>query len=199
MEKGVPAVGDGQLWDLTLAQFREATAGLAMPGCGAVSAVVADFGLALVVKALQVSEKRERREQRQGLLQSAQALLGRPGAFADDDVAAFHEFLQARRHDPQAQQAASRQACAVPLATARACLEALDLAEAAWPEVVESVRCDVHAGALLIATAIDAVLLNVDADLDGLSDSTTVEEVRLLRRKPQDQADEHRERFAERI
>lgn len=199
MEEGAPAVGDGHLWDLTLAQFRQATASLAMPGCGAVSAVVADFGLALVVKALQVSEKRERREQRQGLLQSAQALLGRPGAFADDDVAAFQQYLQAGRHDPQAQQTASRQACAVPLATARTCIEALDLAEAAWPEVVEPVRCDVHAGALLIATAIDAVLLNVDADLDGLGDSTTVEEVRLLRQTLQDQADERRKRFADRI
>lgn len=181
------------LWELTLAQFREATAGRGMPGCGAVAAVVADCGLALVVKALRVSEKRERREGRVDLLQSAQVLLGRPGAFADDDVAAFQDYLDAE--DPEAQQMASRQACAVPLATARVCNEALAIAEAAWPEVVESVRCDVRAGALLIGAAIDAVLLNVEADLAGLDDPVSKEELREICRKLQSEAHARLERI----
>jgi len=180
------------LWELTLAQFREATAGRGMPGCGAVAAVVADCGLALVVKALRVSEKRERREGRD-LLQSAQALLGRPGAFADDDVAAFQGYLDAE--GPEAQQMASRQACAVPLATARVCNEALAVAEAAWPEVVESVRCDVRAGALLIGAAIDAVLLNAEADLAGLDDPDSKEELREICRKLQSEAHARLERI----
>lgn len=161
--------GDGeQLWDMTLAQFRDACAERALPGCGAVAAVTADFGLALVVKALRVSEGRAPRAARGELLRSAQALLGRPGAFADDDVAAFQDYLNAEGRE--AQQSAARQACAVPLATAHACSQALAIAEAAWPEVVESVRCDVKAGALLIYAAIESVLLNVEADLNGLDD-----------------------------
>lgn len=162
-----PGVGE-QLWDMTLAQFREACAERALPGCGAVAAVVADFGLALVIKALRVSEEREPHAARGELLRSAQALLGRPGAFADDDVAAFQDYLNAEGRE--AQQSAARQACAVPLDTAHACSQALAIAEAAWPEVVESVRCDVKAGALLIYAAIESVLLNVEADLSGLDD-----------------------------
>lgn len=188
-----PGAGE-PLWSLSLAQFREATASRGMPGCGAVAAVVADFGLALVVKALRVSEEHERRAGRDELLQSALALLGRPGAFADDDVAAFQRYLDAEGHE--AQQAASRQACAVPLATAHACNQALAIAEAAWPEVDESLRCDVYAGALFIGTAIDAVLLNVDADLEGLVDSSASEELREMREKLQSLANVRLARIA---
>lgn len=156
----------GELWNMTLAQFRAACAEQSLPGCGAVAAVAADFGLALMVKALRVSEERETRDERSELLRSAQALLGRPGAYANDDMAAFQSYLSAECDD--ARQAAARQACAVPLATARACNEALAIAEAAWPRVIESLRCDVQAGAILIGAAIDAVLLNIEADLKAL-------------------------------
>jgi len=189
-----PCGPGGQLWNLTLAQFRQAAAGRGMPGCGAVAAVVADLGLALVVKALRVSEEHERREGRNGLLQAAQALLGRPGAFADDDVAAFESYLHAEGHD--AQQAAARQACAVPLATARVCNEALAIAEAAWPEVVESVRCDVQAGVLLIGAAIETVLLNVEVDLGALDSLSARQELREIREKVRSEAASRLERIA---
>lgn len=187
--------GDGeQLWDMTLAQFREACAERALPGCGAVAAVVADFGLALVIKALRVSEEREPHAARGELLRSAQALFRRPGAFADDDVAAFQSYLNAEGDEDR--QAAARQACAVPLATARACNEALAIAEAAWPEVVESLRCDVQAGAFLIGAAVDSVLLNVAADLKALEDPNTRDELLEMREKLQSEAHAHLDRIA---
>ena len=182
---------DEQLWDLTLAQFRQSCAERALPGCGAVAAVVADFGLALVVKALRVSEEREPHAERGELLRSAQALLSRPGAFADDDVAVFQGYLDAESDD--ARQAAARQACAVPLATARACNEALAIAEAAAPEVVESLRCDVQAGALLIGAAVDAVLLNVEADLRAFDDPRACDALLDMREKLQSEARVHLE------
>lgn len=180
-----PGAGE-QLWTLTLAQFRDAAAGKGMPGCGAVAAVVADFGLALVVKALRISEKNERQAKREELLRSAQALLGRLGAFADDDVAAFQHHLDAEGRE--AQQSATRQACAVPLATAHACNQALAITETARPLVTESLRCDVEAGALLIGAAIDAVLLNVQADLAGLEDPGVRNELREKRETLQAEA-----------
>lgn len=161
---------DEDLWRLSLAQFREALANRATPGCGAAAAVAADFGLALLVKALRISEEREQRGERGELLRKAQALLGRPGAFADDDVDAFNDYLQASRDTPERLEQASRQACAVPLATARSCIEALGIAERAGPQVAPMLRSDVQAGGLLIHAALSAALLSVDADLPMIED-----------------------------
>jgi len=56
----------------------------------------------------------------------------------------------------------------VPLATAHACVEALGIAERALPMVEPSLRCDVEAAVLLLSACVDAVLLNVEADMDEL-------------------------------
>ncbi|WAE53135.1 cyclodeaminase/cyclohydrolase family protein [Stutzerimonas frequens] len=163
-----PGVGQG-LWQLPLAQFRNAVAERALPGCGAVAAVTADLAVALIVKALRVSARQRDDDDRcSALLDEARALLGRPGAFADDDVAVFSDFLKGdERRAPKL----SRQACAVPLATAHACIEALGIAERAVPLVEPALRCDVEAAVLLLVACVDAVLLNVDADLQGLGNS----------------------------
>ncbi|MCQ4298554.1 cyclodeaminase/cyclohydrolase family protein [Pseudomonas songnenensis] len=156
-----PGAGQG-LWQLSLAQFRHAVAERALPGCGAVTAVSADLAVALIVKALRVSAAHGSASC-EALLAEARALLGRPGAFADDDVAVFSDFLKG----DQAPEL-SRQACAVPLATAHACVEALGMAERALPMVEPSLRCDVEAAVLLLSACADAVLLNVEADMDEL-------------------------------
>ncbi|WP_312954630.1 cyclodeaminase/cyclohydrolase family protein [Pseudomonas songnenensis] len=156
-----PGAGPG-LWQLSLAQFRHAVAERALPGCGAVTAVSADLAVALIVKALRVSAAHGSASC-EALLAEARALLGRPGAFADDDVAVFSDFLKG----DQAPEL-SRQACAVPLATAHACVEALGMAERALPMVEPSLRCDVEAAVLLLSACADAVLLNVEADMDEL-------------------------------
>lgn len=156
-----PGAGQG-LWQLSLAQFRHAVAERALPGCGAVTAVSADLAVALIVKALRVSAAHGSASC-EALLAEARSLLGRPGAFADDDVAVFSDFLTG----DQASEL-SRQACAVPLATAHACVEALGIAERALPMVETSLRCDVEAAVLLLSACVDAVLLNVEADMDEL-------------------------------
>lgn len=158
-----PGAGQG-LWQLPLAQFRHAVAERALPGCGAVAAVTADLAVALIVKALRVSAAHGDAACA-ALLAEARSLLGRPGAFADDDVAVFAEYLDG---DEGQASDLSRQACAVPLATAHACVEAQGIAERAWPMVEPSLRCDVEAAVLLLGACVDAVLLNVEADMDGL-------------------------------
>ncbi|WP_312947349.1 cyclodeaminase/cyclohydrolase family protein [Stutzerimonas kunmingensis] len=158
-----PGAGQG-LWQLSLAQFRHSVAERALPGCGAVTAVTADSAVALIVKALRVSAARGD-ACCSALLADARSLLGRPGAFADDDVAVFSEYLK----DNEGRAAElSRQACAVPLATAHACVEALGIAERALPMVEPWLRCDVEAAVLLLSACVDAVLLNVEADMDEL-------------------------------
>ena len=158
-----PGAGQG-LWQLSLAQFRHAVAERPLPGCGAVSAVTADLAVALIVKALRVSAAHGETSC-EALLTDARSLLGRPGAFADDDVAVFADYLKG--DEAQASEL-SRQACAVPLATAHACVEALCIAERALPVVEPSLRCDVEAAVLLLSAAIEAVLLNVEADMGEL-------------------------------
>ncbi|MDL0437986.1 cyclodeaminase/cyclohydrolase family protein [Stutzerimonas frequens] len=161
-----PGAGQG-LWQLPLAQFRDAVAERALPGCGAVAAVTADMAVALIVKALRVSAAHGDAACA-ALLAEARALLGRPGAFADDDVAVFADYL---KDDGDRAPELSRQACAVPLATAHACIEALGIAERAVPLIEPALRCDVEAAVLLLVACVDAVLLNVDADLQGLGNS----------------------------
>ena len=165
---------EASLWTQRLADFRAATAAnQPTPGCGAAAAVTADIGLALVVKGLRISEAHGSDPTRRALLQAAEALLGRPGAFADDDVRAFGDYLNAAREgEPEQKQAASRQACAVPLALAHCCLEALELAVDAWPCTNSNVQSDAQAGTVLIHAGLSAALINVDADMASLEDAS---------------------------
>jgi formiminotetrahydrofolate cyclodeaminase len=183
---------EASVWTQRLADFRAATAAnQPTPGCGAAAAVTADIGLALVLKGLRISEAHGSDPTRRGLLQAAEALLGRPGAFADDDVRAFGDYLNAARDgEPEQKQAASRQACAVPLALAHCCLEALELAVDAWPCTDPNVQSDAQAGAVLIHAGLSAALINVDADLASLEDAVSRDQVAQARTRLQAEGDD---------
>ncbi|WP_417791432.1 cyclodeaminase/cyclohydrolase family protein [Stutzerimonas xanthomarina] len=179
------------VWTQRLAEYREATATRQpTPGCGAAAAVTADIGLALVLKGLRISEAHGSDPVRHELLQAAEALLGRPGAFADDDLQAFDDYLSAARHSEfEDKQAAARQACAVPLALAHCCLEALELAVDAWPRTDPIVQSDVQAGAVLIHAGLSAALINVDADMTSLEDPSAQDQAGRTRRRLQSEGD----------
>lgn len=179
------------VWMQRLAEFRAATAARQpTPGCGAAAAVTADIGVALVLKGLRISEVHGSDPVRHELLQAAEALLGRPGAFADDDMQAFDDYLSAARHgEVEDKQAAARQACAVPLALAHCCLEALELAVDAWPRTDPIVQSDVQAGAVLIHAGLSAALINVDADMASLDDAAAQDQVGRTRRRLQSEGD----------
>jgi len=178
--------------DQSLADFRAAIAAdQPTPGCGAAAAVTADIGLALVAKGLSISEAHGSDPRRLELLRAVKALLGRPGAFADDDIQAFGDYLSAaRKGEPEQKQAASRQACAVPLALAHCCLEALELAVKAWSCTDPNVQSDVQAGAILIHAGISAALINVDADMTSLDDASAREQAWRSRRRLQAEGDD---------
>lgn len=180
------------VWAQRLTDFRAATAAnQPTPGCGAAAAVTVDIGLALVVKGLRISEAHGSAPSRFDLLQTAEALLGRPGAFADDDVQAFGHYLKAAREgEPEQKQAASRQACAVPLALAHCALEALDLAVKAWPLTDQNVQSDAQAGAVLIHAGLSAALINVDADMASIDDSASRDQAEQTRKRLQDEGDD---------
>ncbi|BAP81517.1 hypothetical protein MT1_4344 [Pseudomonas sp. MT-1] len=183
---------EASIWTQRLADFRTATAAnQPTPGCGAAAAVTADIGLALVLKGLRISEAHGSDPTRRALLQAAEALLGRPGAFADDDVRAFVDYLNAARDgESEQKQAASRQACAVPLALAHCCLEALELAVDAWPCTNSNVQSDAQAGTVLIHAGLSAALINVDADVASLEDAVSRDQVAQSRTRLQAEGDD---------
>ncbi|MBS7455743.1 cyclodeaminase/cyclohydrolase family protein [Coralloluteibacterium stylophorae] len=182
--------GDAGIWGQGLDGFRAAVAGDApTPGCGAVAAVAADLGLALVIKALRISDRHGADASRGRLAGHAQTLLERLGAYADEDVRAFARHLRADDADVTgAEGQAHRNACAVPLATAHACLEGLGLALAAWPLCAAALRSDVHAGALLLDAGLRAVLVNVEADAPALQDARARAEALQARDRLRDDA-----------
>lgn len=183
---------DASVWTQRLDAFRAATAGRQpTPGCGAAAAVTADVGLALVVKGLRISEAHSSEPHRHELLQAAEALLGRAGVFADHDMQAFNDYLSAAREgQSERKQAAARQACAVPLALAHCCIEALELAVAAWPCTAANVQSDIQAGAILINAGLSAALINVDADMVSLEDSSAREQASITRQRLQGESDD---------
>ena len=189
------------VWAQRLADFRAATAAnQPTPGCGAAAAVTADIGLALVVKGLRISEGHGSDAARLELLQAAESLLGRPGAFADDDVQAFGDYLDAARSgEPEQKQAASRQACAVPLALSHCALEALELAVQAWPLTDSNVQSDAQAGAVLIHAGLSAALINVDADMASIDDAASRDQAEQTRRRLQAEGDDLLQRLLDQV
>lgn len=182
---------NNSVWAHPLADFRTAAAAdQPTPGCGAAAAVTADLGLALVVKGLRISEAHGSDAARRQLMQHAEALLGRPGTFADDDMQAFSDYLSAARDgETEDKRATARQACAVPLALAHCCLEALDIAVDAWPRTAATVQSDVQAGAILIHAGLSAALINVDADMSNLDRAAAREQAGQTRQRLQSEGD----------
>lgn len=187
------------VWSMSLAEFRNAIVSRSTPGCGAAAAATADMGLALVMKGLKISQSHERDARRVELIERAEALLGKLGAYADEDVRAFETYMAAMQHPScseiearQRHQAIGRaaiQANRVPLVTAEVCLEALAVAVAALPLVTTHLRSDVTAGGLLLHSGLSSALLNVDANLSSLHDASQQDAAAHARHRLQQDAD----------
>ncbi|RKQ95719.1 formiminotetrahydrofolate cyclodeaminase [Kushneria sinocarnis] len=173
--------GEQSLWQQPLHAFRQHTATQATPGCGAAATVSAEFGLALVLKGLRITQQHGDNERRAALIEWGEQLSAQLAPCADDDVAAFEQFMAATRQPQeseaeresrqQAINAAAERATAIPLRAAECCLEALTLIEEALPLSDDMLGSDARAGALMLHSALSALLLNIDADLPGLRDS----------------------------
>lgn len=188
------------VWSMTLAAFREAVISRSTPGCGAAAAATADIGLALVMKGLRISESRQHDPQRRALIEKADALRDDLGAYADEDMTAFEAYMAALRLPKSSEQEKQRRQQAlgeagvrinqVPLVTAKACLEALELAVQALPLVDAWLRSDVIGGGFLLHSGLSSVLLNVDANLASLQDTGEREAVAKTRNDLQARADD---------
>ncbi len=174
------------IWALNATEVRDLAASLCpTPGGGSISVFTATLGLALVHKGASISLKRsgeelDRREALTELCETASASLVVMSGFADDDSRAFQDYLEARALPRSTQgqktlrdaavEAAILRATRIPIASAREICVALELAERAVRLSDYHLLTDIVGGAFLMKGAVDAALLNVDANLPYLSD-----------------------------
>lgn len=175
------------LWDLHLSQFQRHVSSLdPTPGGGSVALVSAALGLSLVQKGIRVSHKKidentSAYRELSDLEIRASSALEPLKRYADADSQAFQGYLHTVRlpHFTPEEKAARKRAMEeallhssrIPLEAAAQMKLCLDIAEAAMRVSKDSVLSDIAAGALLIRTSIQAVLLNVDSNLTGVSDA----------------------------
>jgi formiminotetrahydrofolate cyclodeaminase len=88
--------------------------------------------------------------------------------YADEDVAAYGEYLKSRQP--------TRRLIEVPLQAARSALSGLDLCADAAGMVHGAIAADLGTAAILVEAAARAILLNLDANLRQLPDHEVMAE-----------------------
>ena len=171
------------------------------PGGGSVAALAGSLGAALAAMVANLTVGKAGYESAwaplSSLAERAQLLKAALLRAVDDDTKAFDDVLAAMRL-PKAteEQKAARasaiasayeKATAVPLATARLCLQALELAEQAAASGNRNSTSDAGVGALLAKAGLDAALMNVRINLpsvrEGAFKTATLAEIAELQSK----------------
>lgn len=192
----------GPLVSMTAERFvDEVSSASPAPGGGSVAALAGSLGAALAAMVANLTVGKKGYESAwassSSLAERAQALKSALLAAVDDDTKAFDGVLAAMRlpkatdAEKSAREAAIaaayEQATAVPLATARLCLEAIELAEQAAVTGNRNSASDAGVGALLAKAGLEAALLNVRINLpsvpDGAFKAATLAEIAGLQAK----------------
>jgi glutamate formiminotransferase/formiminotetrahydrofolate cyclodeaminase len=171
------------------------------PGGGSVAALAGSLGAALaaMVANLTVGKKGYEAawDSSSKLAERSQALKAALLRAVDDDTKAFDNVLAAmrlpkatdeeKRARAEAIAAAYEKATAVPLATARLCLQAIELAEEAAGTGNKNSASDAGVGALLAKAGLESAILNVRINLpsvrEGAFKTATLKEIADLQSK----------------
>ena len=160
--------------------------------------ITAALGAASIQKAVAVSLKKSavdfaRHQSLLDLSYHVSALMASLSELADADSFAFQRYLRAcalprTTENEKALRRTAREdglvrATEVPLEAAAEMARGLDFADAAASLVDIHVRSEVLTGGLLLRASIESVLLNVDANLPGISDETIRDALKLRRNK----------------
>lgn len=171
------------IWRQNLGEFLDAAASDApTPGGGSVAMVGGALGLGLVLMALNITAKGKDGPDVSGLIPRTEELLAEMKRAPQADMEAFESLMAAYRmpratdDEKEARRAAidtaTIAATEAPLEAARLCVQGLELAASAASSVKPAIISDVEAGALLLRSAGEAVLFNVDVNLPALADAT---------------------------
>jgi formiminotetrahydrofolate cyclodeaminase len=160
------------IWTTTLEQFRDRMASHEpVPAGVTATAVSAVLALALLAKVLQVTLRHKDftgdRELVSALLDDARNLFGILSGLADDDVAAFQDYLDClRRHQPTG--AALRKTIDVPLNVARSASLGVGLCETSAGHVHAVVAPDLRIATDLLEGAVRSALVTMKSNLQKL-------------------------------
>jgi formiminotetrahydrofolate cyclodeaminase len=160
------------IWSGTLEQFRDRMASHEPAPAGiTATAVSAVLALALLAKVLQVTLRHKDftgdRALVSALLEDARNLFGILSQLADDDVAAFQEYLDCMRsHQPTG--AALRKTIDVPLNVARSASLGVGLCETSAGHVHAVVAPDLRIAADLLEGAVRSALVTMKSNLRQL-------------------------------
>ena len=163
------------IWTRTLADFEQLIgAGDSITGAVAVSAVSAALAVDVLQMVLGVTARKRNSEHLQGLIGAAREARVRLARAADEDRAAYASYRDAVRLPKefegrsQAIGSALQKASETPLAAARAATEALGLCVETSKLAEGAIAADVGGAAHLLAGAVRAILISVDANLRRL-------------------------------
>jgi len=160
------------IWTATLAAFRDRLASLEpVPAGVSAAAVTAIFGFGLLTKVLLVASGRKDfagdRELVASLLDDARNKSELLSQLADEDIEAFHQYLDCLRQKTPVD-AAIRMAIEVPLKVARTAACGVDLCKAATGLIHAFVAPDLGTAAALLTAAVQSTLLTVKSNLQQL-------------------------------
>ena len=174
------------IWTATLSSFHDDLAGTRpVPAGVAASAVAANLGLGLLMKVLKIIGKKR---DVASLHDAARRESARLKQAADDDIAAFNEYMDCLRHK-QPVDAAMRKAIEIPMTAARSAVAGVDLCAEAAGLVHALIAADLGAAATLLSGAARAILLSVDYNINQLrSDAEFVRRVVAERQQLGDRA-----------
>jgi formiminotetrahydrofolate cyclodeaminase len=144
------------IWSESLASFSDSVGATRPAPAGvAAAAVAAELGLGLLIKTLAITGGHAE------LLDAARLQRAHLRGAADDDIGAVMAYMQSRDAD------ALRQAIESPMRAARATVAGLELCSKASSEVKASLTADLEAAQALLAGALRAILICIDANLQG--------------------------------
>lgn len=177
------------VWESTLEQFRSAAASSEpIPAGVAVSATSASFALGLLAKVLKVTGRKKGFSgdlaKVEKLAESARAESKRMMQLAEDDMAAFNDYMisarlpqatdREREDRKRAVNASVRKAIETPLAAARAAATGISLCVDGMDTVHAVVAADLGAAAALLAGALRVFLLCADSNIRQLAPDPSV-------------------------
>jgi len=153
------------VWNETLEGFRKRLAGTDPAPAGvSVAAVSATLALGLLIKVLEITKNRKSfsgdPQQIEKLIRDAAYESTRLAQAADDDIAAYKEYLASRRSA-----AALRRAIEVPLGAARVAASGLELCAQSADLVSVPLAPDLDAARTLLAGALRAMFFSIEANL----------------------------------
>jgi formiminotetrahydrofolate cyclodeaminase len=158
---------EASIWTGTLAGLLEKTAATEpVPAGVAISAVTASLALALLSKVLGIAARKKSfaadRDRIEELLHAARAESSRLTSLADEDIEAFHKYLESKHQ-------ATRKAIEIPIEAARAGVRGLGLCGEAAQIIRGLTASDVASAAALLSGAVQGMLVTVDFNLKEMT------------------------------